>query len=145
MFEFKHNIFLRLNSMYADVTNSLSSNVKPSDVGSIYRVFQDFTTLRTLANKYMDEGGDSSSTGNDYLFTFYSIGFYLPQSIIPKFNSSKILVYKQLLYRYFYLWTDYDAIFSCTIHCIFHHLIFSCFCSYFSKWYCLYEIILIKQ
>ena len=74
-FKVKKDIFLRLNEMYADVTNSLSSNVKPTDIGSIYRVYQDFTTLRTLANEYMDEGGQSSSTGKEHLFTIYSKGF----------------------------------------------------------------------
>ena len=53
--------------MYEDVTNSISSNVKPTDIGSIYRVYQDFTTLRTLANEYMAEGVDSSSTGKEVL------------------------------------------------------------------------------
>ena len=51
----------RLNEIYSDVTNAISSNVKPADIGSVYRVYQDFTTLRTLANDYMGE--DASSKG----------------------------------------------------------------------------------
>ena len=49
----------RLNEIYSDVTNAISSNVKPADIGSVYRVYQDFTTLRTLANDYMGEDGSS--------------------------------------------------------------------------------------
>ena len=49
--------------MYADVANAISSNVQPADIGSIYRVYQDFTTLRTLANDYMGDREDASSKG----------------------------------------------------------------------------------
>ena len=71
--------------MYADVTNSLRSNVKPTDIGSIYRVYQDFTTLKTLANEYMDEGGQSSSTGKEDLFTLHRLfGYVLLVTIFVK-------------------------------------------------------------
>ena len=67
-----HN-FLRLNELYADVTNAISSNVQPTDIGSIYRVYQDFTTLRTLANDYMGDGEDASSKGKKtYKICFYN-------------------------------------------------------------------------
>ena len=65
--------FLRLNEIYADVTNAISSNVQPTDIGSIYRVYQDFTTLRTLANDYMGDGEDASSKGKKtYKIYFYN-------------------------------------------------------------------------
>ena len=48
--------------MYADVTNAISSNVKPTDIGSVYRVYQDFVTLRTLANDYMKEDASGKKT-----------------------------------------------------------------------------------
>ena len=62
--KFQARLFIsyhRLNEIYSDVTNAISSNVKPTDIGSVYRVYQDFTTLRTLANDYMRE--DASSKG----------------------------------------------------------------------------------
>ena len=54
--------------MYEDVTNALGANVKPSDIGSIYRVYQDITTLRTLANEYIGEDGKTPSKGKKQLF-----------------------------------------------------------------------------
>ena len=57
--------------MYEDVTNALGSNVKPADIGSIYRVYQDFNTLKTLANDYIGKGGDASSKGKKYTTFMY--------------------------------------------------------------------------
>ena len=65
--------YFRLNEMYADVTNALSSNVKPADIGSIYRVYQDFSTLRTLKNAYVGEEGETSPKGKKYPAKFYSM------------------------------------------------------------------------
>ena len=37
--------------------------MQPADIGSIYRVYHDITTLRTLYNDYINEGGDKSTQG----------------------------------------------------------------------------------
>ena len=52
--------------MYSDLTHALSTNVQPADIGSIYRVYHDVTTLRTLYNDYVDEGGDKSTQGRKF-------------------------------------------------------------------------------
>ena len=57
--------------MYEDVTNALGKNVKPEDIGSIYHVYQDFTTLRTLANDYIGKEGDASSKGKAKKYTTF--------------------------------------------------------------------------
>ena len=58
-----YKLFCRLNEIYSDLTHALSTNVQPADIGSIYRVYHDITTLRTLYNDYVDEGGDKSTQG----------------------------------------------------------------------------------
>ena len=61
-------LYHRLNEIYSDVTNAISSNVKPADIGSVYRVYQDFKTLRTLANDYMGEKNKGKKTRNGHYF-----------------------------------------------------------------------------
>ena len=58
-----YEFFCRLNEIYSDLTHALSTNVQPADIGSIYRVYHDITTLRTLYNDYVDQGGDKSTQG----------------------------------------------------------------------------------